>query len=278
MIFHPGKWLPSAAATLLSIPLLSVTPCAQAQWIVHDPAALIEAIIHEFNQLDQIALQNAQVLQQLKDYRLQLQNLQQLPGNVRNGVKDNLTRQLLNNVKDYGRSVLNKTSTQDPNSDSYYVVAEDLLSTSIGTVPRTVESTDLDLIALGMPQGRDSSIGQGVYNDRHQYDRVLDDLRQVALTRKNSSDRAVQANAITEQMAGLSDNNTVGAIQLLSAQNALAYGQQEDLIKNQTALLKNMNEEQARVLAAREEQRRRELARLARVRADTRPSTPTGNQ
>lgn len=258
----------AATLTLSTASLLFTTP-AHAQWAVFDGASLTQAIVNEMNQLEQIALGNVYNLQQLKDYRLQLQNLQQLPGTIRNQVRDRLEHQLLNNIRDFGRSVINKQNTQNPNSSTYYSNAEDITALTIGNVPRPSSSTAADLTSLGMST-ENSAMLRGSQKDRMQYERVSDDLRQVALTRQNSEDRATQANSIANDMANLSDNNTVGALQILSAQNSLAYAQQEDLSKNQAAILKNQQELQLRELAEREADRTYELERLRKVRAASR--------
>lgn len=249
----------------LSATILLSSGQAHAQWAVFDASSLRESIIHELNQLEQIALGNAYSLQQLKDYRLQLQNLQQLPGTIRSQVQTRLEHQLLNNIKDFGKSVMNKQATQNPNSASYYTNAEDITAMTIGNVPRPSASTAAEMSSLGM-QTDNSQFVRSSQKDRIHYERVADDLRQVALTRQNSEDRAVQANSIANQMTNLSDNNTVGAIQLLSAQNSLAYAQQEDIAKNQAAILKNQQEQQLRELAEREAGRAQELERLRKVR------------
>ena len=246
--------------------LALIPPCAHAQWAVFDVANFGKAIAAEFNQLEQISLQNADALQQLQDYKLQLQNLQKLGGTLRADVRERLEQQLLNNVRDYGRSLLNKSATIDANSDSYYVVNEEIVNAGIGNVPRTTARTDADLAALGLKPGQETSIGRDNYRDRQQYERVMDDMRQVALTRQNAEQRAQHANQIAQQMERLPDNNTVGAIQLLSAQNTLTYAQNEDLIKTQAAVLKDQQEAQMRLLVEKEELRTRELQRLQKLR------------
>lgn len=256
------------AAMMVAVTMVLHAPHAAAQWIVNDPVNYVENLIHSINQLDQLAVLNAQQLQQLQDYRLQLLNLQKLGGNLRQGVQTNVGQQLLGNVNDYGRSLRNQTSTRNPNSSSYYIQAEDIVSTSIGDVPRTTAATDVDLGSVGLGRGQQSGIGRAAFQDRQQYDRVMDDVRQGAITRQNSETRAVQANALAGQMATLGDNNTVGAIQLLSAQNSLAYAQQEDLIKNQAALLKDSQERQLRELVEKEAFRKRELERLSKLKAE----------
>lgn len=263
--------VPAILAGVLTLAL----PAAHAQWVVIDPAVLGQAILEEINQLEHIVLTNGMSIQQLKDFRLQLQNLQKLEGSLRNDVKNQLKQQLLNNVRDYGRSMLNHATTLDPNSSTYYTNADDIVRTSIGDVPRTTTATDADLANLGLATGQGSSIGASAYRDRQQYERVMDDMRQVAQTRSNSENRAVQANAISEKMSKLDDNNTVGAIQLLAAQNALVYGQNEDAVKTQAAVLKNNQEEQLRALTEREALRKRELARLSKALAE--PQAPVIN-
>jgi hypothetical protein len=269
MTMKHTPFFPRRMAVLLAVATMALhSPQASAQWIVKDPFNYMENLVHSINQLDQLAVLNAQQLQQLQDYRLQLLNLQKLGGTLRQGVQSNLGQQLTGNVNDYGRSLLNKTATRDPNSSSYYMQAEDIVSTSIGDVPRTTAATDVDLGNVGLGRGQQSGMGREAYQDRQQYDRVMDDVRQGAITRKNSETRAVQANAMANQMANLGDNNTVGAIQLLSAQNSLAYAQQEDLIKNQAALLKDAQERQLRSLVEKEAYRKRELERLSRLKSE----------
>ncbi|MGK5033193.1 hypothetical protein [Janthinobacterium sp. MDT1-19] len=255
---------------------LATSVPAHAQWAVFDAAGLMEAIVQELNQLEQIANANIRTMQQLKDYRLQLQNLQQLPGNLRREVQSRLQRQLLNNVRDFGRSIINKQNTQDPHSATYYTNAEDITTMTIGSVPRTSASISADLTSIGM-NSNESVVVRGAQLDRMQYERVADDIRHVALTRQNAEDRATQANTVAEQMATLADNNTVGAIQLLSAQNSLAYAQQEDLGKTQAAILKNQQEMQLRELAEREGDRKAEIERLRKVRAEAQSPRASAN-
>ncbi len=258
--------LTAALAAAVAFPSLTYSPPVQAI-PVYDAVNFFQMLLDELTQLEHLAQQELAHLQQLREYRLQLENLKQLPGNIRNDIKDNLRRQLLQNVRDYGRSMLNKVNTQNPSSGSYYVIAEDIVSTAMGRdVPRTLASTTLDLVGLGMKPGRDSAIGRDTYVDRMQFDRVMDDLRQLAMTRQNSEDREGRANEIAGQMANLSDNNTVGALQLLSAQNSLTYAQQEDLIKAQAALLKATQEAEMRLLVEKEAQRKAELKRLSKLR------------
>lgn len=254
------------ALSAFALCLALTAPTAQAQWAVLDTPNLAQAILEELNQLEQITLQNADAVQQLQHYKLQLQNLQKLGGTLRADVRERLERQLINNVRDYGRSLLNKSATIDANSDSYYVVNEEIVNAGIGNVPRTTIRTDADLTALGLKPGQETSIGRDNYRDRQQYERVMDDMRQVALTRQNAEQRAQHANQIAQQMERLPDNNTVGAIQLLSAQNTLTYAQNEDLIKTQAAVLKDQQEAQLRLLVEKEELRTRELQRLQKLR------------
>lgn len=261
--------LASAVAAVLALSSLTHTPQVQAL-PVFDAANLFEAIIQELNQLEQIAADEIAYIQQLKEYRLQLEALKQLPGNIRNDVKDHLKRQLLKNVRDYGKSIMNKTSTQSSDSSTYYVVAEDIVSAGMDSeAPRSLAKTSMDLVRLGMKPGKESGMGRDTHVDRMHFDRILDDLRQVAIARENSENRGQQANEIARQMAAMPDNNTVGAIQLLSAQNALAYAQNEDLIKAQTTLMKSQQEAEIRLLVEKEAARKRELARLTKIRTET---------
>lgn len=259
--------LPRLAIVASALCLSLTMPAAHAQWAVIDGANLMQAVLDEYNQLDQIAMQNKDALQQLENYKLQIKNLEQLGGTVRADVRDRLARQLRNNIKDYGRSLLNNSVTVDPNSDSYYVVTEEIVNAGIGDVPRTTAQTNADLSALGLKPGQETSFGRDNYRDRQQYDRVMDDMRQVALTRQNSEQRGQQANQIASDMVALKSNNTVGAIQLLSAQNTLTYAQNEDLIKAQSTALKNEQEAQLRLLVEKEELRKLQLQRLQKVQA-----------
>jgi hypothetical protein len=246
----------------LTLALLLCPMKANAQWAVYDGANWYENMLQQINQLDQLRELVGANKQQLIDYKLQLDNLKRLPGALRSEVKTRLRKQLEKNIKDYGKSLLNKTSTQDPESDSYYVLADDIVGKSIGEMPKEDTYLQSDLRAVGLSES--ASIAKKNQIDRMHYERVTDDMRQVAVMRKNAEYRSAQANAIAEQMADLPDNNTVGAIQLLSAQNALSYAQNEDLLRSQGALLRNAQEQQLRQLNEAEAARRRELDRLAR--------------
>ncbi|WP_395398722.1 hypothetical protein ACHMW6_00170 (plasmid) [Pseudoduganella sp. UC29_106] len=235
--------------TALSISLAFAVGSANAGLPVFDYANLAEAILQELNQIEQLGQLNMQTLQQLKDYRLQLQNLQQLKGQVRDEVKQRLQQQLLSNVRDYGRSLMSKSVTADPNAGSYYRLSDDIVSTSIGGVPRSAAETKSNALRVGLSQ--DSAMTLEASRDRMQYDRVQDNMRQVALTRANAERRAEQANAVTKEMSQLKENNTVGALHVLAAQNSIAYAQGEDSIKTQTTLLQNMEEQRTRLLTER---------------------------
>ncbi|RZI40356.1 hypothetical protein EGT07_23730 [Herbaspirillum sp. HC18] len=236
---------------------------------VVDVAAIAQLIVDQISQNLQYGEQAAQTLQMYTDYALQLQNLAALPGAVRDQVENNLKTQIANNIADFGVSYLNGATTLDPNSPAYYANLEGMYKLGMNEVPRTTTSLDVDLAAVGLGTGTATAMGQSAYTDRVQWERVMDDMRQVALTRKNAEQRSVQAKNIAVEMKNLPANNTVGAMQLLAGQQTLNYAQNEDLLKNQAALLKNDQEQQARFLAEREELRKRELTRLNKVKAET---------
>jgi hypothetical protein len=241
---------------------------------VIDVAAIAQLIVDQISQNAQLAESVSQTLQMYTDYSLQLQNLTQLPGSVRAEIQNRLQSQIANNINDFGVSYLSSVSTMDPNSANYYNQLEGTYNTAMnGRVPRTMSSLNTDLTSVGLGTGTSTPIGQSAFQDRVQWERVMDDTRQVALTRKNAEQRASQAQSIAQQMKNLPSNNTVGAVQLLAGQQTLAYAQNEDLLKNQAALLRVEQERQTRLLAEREEMRQLELNRLNRAKAATYPTS-----
>lgn len=257
----------TAAACALAIAAAPVSSNAAGIPTI-DISAIVEMLVQELNQLDQLEQLNSQSLQQLIDYRLTLQNLQQLPGDIRAQVQQAVLGQLQNVVSDFGVSKLNEVVTLNPNSSNFYTSADETIRDTMGDAPMSADEFEQNLQAMGINKSDASFLRNSANLDRNQYRRVLDDMRQVALNRQNSQRRAQVANNISQQMANLGDNNTVGAIQLLSAQNSLKYAQDEDLLKTQNSILKNMQEQQARLLAERAAEQRKELARVQKVLQD----------
>jgi hypothetical protein len=243
-----------------------VTQVSFAQIPVTDLVNKAELIVQQLNQLDQLDEMYQQTLQQLIDYKLQLQNLQKLAGPARANVQTNVKNQLANNVNDFGVSNLNGIPKMDSAAGTFYTKADALLVKQIGQTQGSESDVRNDMQSVGLDSSKANSMATDARINKEKYDRVLDDLRQVALTRKNSEERAKQANEITAKMAELEDNNTVGAIQLLAAQNSLAYLQTEDLIKNQAVILKNTQEQQARQTIEDNKVRQKELDRLKKLK------------
>lgn len=250
-----------------------ITNIAKAQGIpTYDNMANIRLILTGITELDQLAQQTTQTIQQLTDYRLQLQNLQSLPGTVRSQVQSHLVGQLQNTVGDYGASNLNGLARINPSATTYYDQAGILINNEIGVTPVDTNALNQQLQQVGIDPAN-SAVGKNNTVTRNQYLRTLDDMRQVALSRQNSQNRAVVANNIATQMTNLPANNTVGAIQLLGAQNSLTYAQQEELLKTLSLQLKNMQEQQLREISEDAENRAREMKRLKKLQAD-----PLGTQ
>lgn len=242
---------------------IAATNSAFAQGVpVYDYAAIVEALNQELNQLNQLK-------QQLVDYKLNLENLKKLDGTIRNEIQGNVQNQLKNNVSDFGISDLNTIPTTSSDAGVFYSQAESVLKRNVGNLPYTEGALIGEMTSAGMDAGEENGMFQTGKVDRKKYERVLDDMRQVALTRKNAENRALQANNITAEMANLDSNNTVGAIQLLAAQNALLYAQNEDAIKNQAAILKTAQEAQARELIEAQASREKEIKRLKNLQKNS---------
>jgi len=254
------KMIPKALVILSATVSLNCHPQGMP---VIDIASIIEAIVQQGHQLSQLR-------QQYEDYRLQIQNLEKLDDNLRRQVLAQIQNQLRNNINDFGVSELNKLPKLSSNGGVFYSGAENILTENIGKVPATRAQTISDMNSIGLDSSNPDGMLRGATVERKQYERILDDMRQVALTRSNAEARAVQANQITEKMASLESNNTVGAIQLLAAQNSLSYAQMEDLIKNQAAIIKNTQEDQARVLIENQKSRDKELKRIKKLQEEIR--------
>lgn len=242
---------------------------AQAQIPVTDAASISQQIIDYANQGLQYAKQIEQYKQMLQDYMLQLQNLQQLPGAIRQQIETQLIGQLVNTVGDFGVAYLNNLPKLSPEMSSFYANAETVLKNSYGQTPGTLPALNATLASLGLTGSMSSPTFKSNYTDRMRYERLLDDIRQVALTRNNAEKRATEARGIAAQMKTLPDNNTVGAIQLLAAQNSLSYGQMEDLIKSQSQTLKVIQQQESQQLANQENLRQLELARVKNAQSRT---------
>ncbi|WKB50507.1 hypothetical protein [Eleftheria terrae] len=238
---------------------------AQAQIPTTDILTNTQLTIDYGNQMNQYAELVDQYTQQLEDYQLQLQNLQQLPGTIRAQVRNRFSHQLTSTHQDYGLSYLNQYIRLNPAAGSYYPQLESMLKTALTVVPRTMNALNLDMEALDLPQDLSNPVWKRAYTDRIQYERLLDDHRALALQRQNAQERAQEAAAITSQMQALPDNNTVGAIQLLAAQNSLTYMQNEELLKANALLAKPIQQKEAEILANREARRQLELERVKRA-------------
>ena len=236
--------------------MLSFSELVNAQGIpTYDNMNFINMLKSELNELNQIQ-------QQLTDYQLQLKNLSKLEGTIRNDVLNNVVNQLKNNVNDYGVSELNGVVRANSDPSVYYQQTDSLLKNNIGNTPYDTSTLTNQATNVGLDTTNSAGLYASGVADRKQYERVLDDMRQVSVTRSNSENRQAQANNITQQMATLDSNNTVGALQLVAAQNSLAYAQNEDLIKNQATLIKIQQEQEARRLIENQKAREKELARL----------------
>lgn len=230
---------------------------------VIDAASIAEALIQEANQLDQLK-------QQYKDYKLQIENLEKLDENLRRNVLLYIQSQLRNNINDYGVSELNRLPKLFSSANTFYAAADSILTNQIGKVPATRLQVIEAMNSIGLDSSNPDGMLQDATVDRKKYERILDDIRQVSLTRANAENRSAQANEITTKMASLDSNNTVGAIQLLAAQNSLSYAQMEDLIKNQATIIKNIQEEQARLLIENQKSRDKELKRIKKMQEQVR--------
>ena len=252
-----------AVQTSLVCCLLASTNCYSQGAPVIDAASIIEQLVQQLNQLNQLR-------QQYIEYKLQIQNLEKLDENLRRNVLIYIQSQLRNNINDYGISELNGLPKLSSSVNTFYGNAETILTNNIGRVPATRQQTIEAMNGIGLDVNNPDGLLQGATIDRKKYERILDDMRQVSLTRSNAESRSTQANEITAKMASLDSNNTVGAIQLLAAQNSLSYAQMEDLIKNQAALIKNMQEEQARLLIENQKSRDKELKRIKKMQEQAR--------
>lgn len=243
-------------------------PASAAGIPVIDITAILQLIAEQITSNDQLLQEIQQTSQMLTDYSLQLQNLQQLPGTLRADIQNRLATQLTSNLGDFGASLLESITTSDPNPATFYTAVETTLKAALGETPRAISALNIDLTALGITPAPGVPMYDAQIKDRVQYERILDGYRNAALVRKNAADRATQAVGIANQMAGLPDNNTVGAIQLLGAQQSLGYAQNEELLKMQALLLKTMQESKAQQLAESELFRQAQITRLKGAQAD----------
>lgn len=232
----------------------------QAQGIpVIDVASIVEALNQELNQLNQLK-------QQLIDYQMQVQNLQKLNGPIRGNVANNVKLQLNSNNRDFGISGTNSIARMDADPTKFYRNAETTLKSTVGAAPYTAAKLQQETADIGGVNAHPDALV-----DRERYDAMLDDMRQVSLARQNSEARTTQASAIADEMANLDSGNTVGAIQLLAAQNSLSYAQMEDLIKNQLLLLKNEQEKKAKELADAQKIREKQIKKAKDLKQNATP-------
>jgi hypothetical protein len=230
----------------------------------------VEQGMHYIQLLDQYK-------QLVKSYALEIQNLQQLPGAIRSQISGVLSTQLTTTLNDMGLSNGGNTLGMNTKSATYYSDLEAKLRTTYGALTSTMATLNASLSALGLPANATNPTYTANLQDRMKYEQMLDQFRLASQIIQNGRDREGSARSVTAQMASLPDNNTVGAIQLLGAQNALNYAQLEDLLKVQAAQLKAAQDQEARVLAERDQYRQAELNRLTRAAATRAAPAPTVN-
>jgi hypothetical protein len=235
---------------------------AQAQIPVTDAISIGQQIIDYANQGLQYAELLDQYNQQLTDYSLELQNLAALPGTVRNQVSSRFNLQSASNLTDFGVSYGGSSMLLSPNTSTFYNQAETLLTNINGNVPQPITSLNTTLASLGLPTNNTNPVWQSGFSDRMKYEGLLDDYRANSLMRENASNRANEAKNVTAEMANLPANNTVGAIQLLAAQNALSYAQAEEVLKQQAIANRLTQQQQIDILSSRDAARTEKLKAL----------------
>lgn len=245
---------------------------ANAQIPVTDAGSIAQQIVDYANQGLQYGELLNQYNQMLTNYALELQNLAALPGTVRSQVQTRLLGQLNSNLQDFGISYQGGDILFNPNSPNYYQQLEQFLKNIHGDVPRQMTTVNADLAAMGMPTNGTNPVWQGAYTNRMKYEGMLDNLRANALMRNNAANRANEANNIASQMANLPANNTVGAIQLLAAQNSLSYAQQEEVLKQQAIANRLLQQQQVEILANEDVALKKRMETLSKFSA---PSTVT---
>lgn len=222
---------------------------ANAQIPVTDAGSIAQQIVDYANQGLQYSELLSQYNQMLTNYALEIQNLAALPGTIRSQVQTRLLSQLNSNLQDFGVSYQGGDILFNPNSANYYQQLEAFLKNIHGEVPRQMTTVNTDLAALGLPTNSTNPIWQGAYTNRMKYEGMLDNLRANALMRNNAANRSNEANNIATQMSNLPANNTVGAIQLLAAQNSLSYAQQEEVLKQQAVANRMLQQQQVEILS-----------------------------
>jgi len=252
---------------------LACAPAANAQIPVTDIALNVQQVLAYAEQGLQYASELEQYANMVEQYELQLTNLTKLPGTIRTEIQTGLQTQLVNNLNDFGVSYLGQLPQLAADTATFYANAEALYKTAYSSTPRTMDVATSTMSAVGLPTDMSSPMYKGAYQDRMTWEKLLDAMRQSAVTRQNAQNRSTQANSITAQMQALPDNNTVGAIQLLAGQQSLAYAQNEDLLKTTSQTLRVLQEKDAQTLSEADALRQHELDRLSTIQSR---SMPTG--
>lgn len=233
---------------------------ANAQIPVTDAGSIAQQIVDYANQGLQYSELLSQYNQMLTNYALEIQNLAALPGTIRNQVQTRLLSQLNSNLQDFGVSYQGGDILFNPNSANYYQQLEQYLKNIQGDIPRQMTTVNADLAALGLPTNSTNPVWQTAFTNRMKYEGMLDNLRANALMRNNAANRSNEANNIATQMSNLPANNTVGAIQLLAAQNSLSYAQQEEVLKQQAIANRLLQQQQVEILSNEDAALARRLA------------------
>lgn len=242
---------------------------------VVDVASIAQQIIDYAEQILMYLKQVDQYQQQLTDYALELQNLAALGGTIRNDIKTTFTNQLVKVTSDFGASVGFQDLNMNPDQANYYAILENKLIAAHGNVTRTTAAMNAALAALGVPSVANDPLYATNIADRKKHALVMDSIRLAHQTVNNAQKRAGVANGISDAMKNLPSNNTVGAIQVLGAQNALTYSQMEDLLKVQAANLKLAQDEEARALANRELIRTNQLNSIQKAKTERNTHVPS---
>jgi conjugal transfer/entry exclusion protein len=242
---------------------------------VVDALSNAQQLIDYAEQLLMYAKQVDQYQQQLTDYALEIQNLQALGGTIRGDIKTTVTNQLVKVTTDFGASAGFQDLNMNPDQANYYANLENKLTAAYGNVTRTTAAMNTALAALGVPSVTNDPLYAANIADRKKHALVMDSIRLAHQTINNAQKRSGVANGISEAMKNMPSNNTVGAIQVLGAQNALTYSQIEDLLKVNAANLKLAQDEEARALANRELIRTNQLNAIQKAKTERNTPVPS---
>jgi Asp-tRNA(Asn)/Glu-tRNA(Gln) amidotransferase C subunit len=249
-----------SAALLFGVTFLPVIPgvktveSAHAQWVVIDPANIVQTTLSAIqtglsnvNEATQIANQYTQITdlvnqynQMLTDYATMLTNLTSLPAGLKSALEADLNSTLTDITTQFGQSSMSPLAGINPASASWKSTATSLIQPVFG---QPISNTTLTGLLAGVPAATAADILASNAQDNAAYDRFLDSYKMQAQAEKNATKRAGDAGTIQSNLTAAGNQSELATLQLMALQNGIVVQQLEDVVKSTNQAMVNLTDQ-----------------------------------